>query len=61
MEIKTGRYEFAHGKKPKGKGIWFFVGPKNFGTVQAGLYSEARRKAVKRAKEFGVSHISLDS
>lgn len=51
-EIKTNKYERAHGKKPRGTGYWAF-GNSTETTVWFvyGTYSEAKRKAAKEAKE----------
>jgi hypothetical protein len=29
VEVRTSRYEFAHGKKPRGHGRWGFYNPKD--------------------------------
>jgi hypothetical protein len=68
-EVGNTDYEFAHGKKPKGHGSWFFVahrGGINFGKDVEGedyiqlhqmSYGDAKKAAIKWAKSKG--HTSL--
>ena len=63
VEILTGDYEFSHGHKPRGCGVWYFctVDPRrnqkyldhllpNFN----GTYGEAKRQAVAYCREHGI-------
>lgn len=58
MHLDTERYEFSHGKKPKGRGAWMFemTGTDGEGrytteTLRAsGTLTEARRQAVRDFK-----------
>ena len=58
MEFITKYYEFAHGRKPKGYGRWFFkiTGTDNEGRYlteqveETGKLTEARRMAVREFK-----------
>lgn len=58
--VNTSSYEFAHGKKPRGDGQWAF-------TIKCdthwfcGTYSEAKRKAIKKATELKAFQIDLQS
>lgn len=64
-EVDRGDYEWTHGRKPSGKGSWFFVAHKggiNFGKHVEGedyiqlnqmSYSDAKKAAVKWAKSKG--------
>lgn len=64
VTVETGRYERAHGKKPKGNGQWLFsydsnaVDPKEYVEVPGAMnYSDAAKFAAKKAKEAGKSYI----
>lgn len=72
MKIETGQFEFAHGKKPRGIGQWFF----NFGhlvsgpgsltfedlAAPAGLsYGEAKQWAIAKARELDAVRVSVCS
>lgn len=62
------RYEYEHGKKPRGRGFWAF----KFGNEKrlrwyppltsgkyAMMYSDAKKSAIKDAKKKGYNSISL--
>ena len=50
MRVKTENYQFAHGKKPRGWGRWFFeCEGEQF--IFTAVYSEALRKAKVHFKE----------
>lgn len=53
VEVKTTHYEFAHGRKPRGTGLWMFHGynDRSGRTFEFnGTYSEAKKEAVKWAR-----------
>lgn len=62
VEVSTGEYEFSHGHKPRGRGAWAFeiAGEVTFipGIM---TYGEAKREAVKIARERGVRRIKACS
>lgn len=58
MRVETMYYEFSHGKKPRGFGMWAF---KIDGDVHffLGAYTEVKRQAIAAAKELGVTRIEV--
>ena len=53
--VRTEKYEWAHGKKPRGTGTWAF-GNRDESVVwfEYGSFTEAKRKAVANAdKKLG--------
>lgn len=67
ITVKTSQFEFAHGKKPRGQGGWFFNFPHvNQGSENAtffvnGTYGDAVKKAKARAAELGTSTVVVCS
>lgn len=62
MEVSTSRFEFDHGRKPRGFGMWafFFEGetePRWF----SGTFGEAKKMAVAEARRHGVSRMRVGS
>jgi len=56
VSVSTEQYEFCHGGLPKGRGNWMFfysVGAAMRTFRWSGLYSEAKREAVKSAGSQG--------
>jgi hypothetical protein len=43
----VNQYIFTHGKRPSGKGLWAFKGADGKITFINGLYSEAKKQAIK--------------
>ena len=61
VSISTSSYEFSHGKKPKGCGTWaFLIGKEQFWFNNM-MYSEAKKQAVKQAKELNIFSIKVES
>lgn len=61
-EVSTSRYEFSHGRSPRGQGSWgFFLGSSSLEDLfwANGTYSEARRAAVAEANRRGVSSVEV--
>lgn len=58
VSVKTSRFVSAHGKAPKGRGLWAFLidGHEVF---IPGMYTDARIEAAKRAKAMKVNSIEL--
>ena len=62
IEVSTSEYEFAHGKRPRSDGTWaFFFDRVTEPFFVNGSYSEAKRQAIKYAKERGYSRIEVGS
>ena len=60
--VYTDRYERAYGKMPRGYGNWCFSNRKGDWNVwYFGKYSEAKKAAVKAAKEAGILVIYTES
>lgn len=59
MRVSTTDYEFTHGRKPRGFGMWWFcisachqeTAPYVTMMTYTGHYSEAKAKAIKAAKQ----------
>lgn len=48
--VDTTKYERSHGKKPRGRGLWWFGDWNENWTVQCeGTYTEAKKAALKAA------------
>jgi hypothetical protein len=66
IEVDTSEFEFAHGKKPRGRGGWAFGFTRRatledlYWTHNA-TYSEATKLAKAKARELGVHTIHLQS
>jgi len=58
VSVNTTEFEFSHGYKPRGYGLWWF----EIGTEQecfSGLYHGARFKAIKKARASGVFRVKV--
>jgi len=54
--VNTDKYRWSHGKKPRGKGQWWFeIGSDDFGLNAT--YGEAVKAARKKAELEGVNEI----
>lgn len=59
VEVSTSEFEFAHGRKPRGRGGWgFFFGDDRAAEVEWApgggiLYADAKRWAIEEAKRRG--------
>jgi hypothetical protein len=62
-QFKTHEYEFAHGKKPRGRGMWAFVPanyvwgddmPEDAIAWANGTYTDAKREVAKRYPKIHV-------
>jgi len=63
VNVSTSKYEWAHGRKPRGVGYWaFFFGGKKFETFwHFGSYTEAKVAAVAEAKRKKVATMEVGS
>lgn len=60
MRVNTSRYEFNMCEKPQGFGDWIFrIGCETF-WFENMEYKEARRKAVRKAKQLDIDGIYLE-
>lgn len=65
MNIQTELYQFAHGKKPRGFGLWAFVfqlmnGEKETHFI-SGTYGKAKKEAVEIARVIGAYRVQVGS
>ena len=61
VEFNTNKYLGAHGKKPKGNGKWVFdIGGEEF-SPKSMNYTDAKKEAAKKAKEKGVTTVTVMS
>jgi len=59
IEFNTSKYKGAHGKEPKGTGVWAFkVGDEEFITKSMS-YADAKKEAAKKAKEKGARSVTV--
>ena len=59
IEFNTSKYMGAHGKEPKGTGVWAFkVGDEEFMTKSMS-YADAKKEAAKKAKEKGARFVTV--
>ena len=67
VEVSTTQWEFAHGRRPSGRGYWLFqMGDQSrldelFQVPGLVVFSEARRQAVREAVRRGVHRVSVCS
>jgi hypothetical protein len=62
IEVSTKEFKFAHGKRPRSEGTWvFFFDRVTEPFFVNGSYSEAKKAAIKFAKERGYQRIAVGS
>jgi hypothetical protein len=67
VEVSTVDFEFAHGRKPRGHGMWgFYFGFSRRNVVQEPVfftasYAAAKRQAVAAAAARGFTHVEVGS
>lgn len=62
VAVRTERYEWAYGKKPRGTGRWAFGNYKHEKIeFFDGSYSEAKAKAIRWAKMNNMSTIYVET
>lgn len=66
IQIETTRYEFAHGRKPKGRGSWAFIREASHGQEERVIFApsnltlrEASAVARKRVRDEGFQDATL--
>ena len=64
VHVDTREYEMAHGKKPRGTGLWWFHlvdghGEPVLDVQYTGTYTEARKWAVGAAEQQGDPEVSV--
>ena len=58
IETNTTKFEFSHGKKPKGFGVWCIkIGSKEFWFN--GEFSNVKAQAKAKAKELKINFITV--
>jgi hypothetical protein len=61
VTVDTNTFEFAHSKSPRGTGFWFFFGPGGEEFSFSGSFAQAKKAAVKWAKENGFNQVEVGS
>jgi hypothetical protein len=66
VHVDTREYEFAHGRKPRGTGLWWFhvvdqQGETMVAVQYTGTYTEARHWAVGQAQQVGSVDVVVGS
>lgn len=64
IEINTTEYEWAHGRKPRGRGSWAFAPYRDRDELRRafwdnGLYADAKRKAKAHFAALGVDDLKV--
>lgn len=55
VTINTNHFEWSHGRKPKGYGLWWFATDLGPDFSFTGSYGQAKRYAVTVAKQQGAA------
>lgn len=64
MRVESRKYEFAHGRKPRGMGNWAFIFDGEEGRaffVNFSRYAEAKKEALAEAKRRGARRVEVGS
>lgn len=60
IEINTRTYEWTYGHKPRGRGSWAFeIAGETVWIPGSKIYTEAKREALKIARERGAREIKV--
>jgi hypothetical protein len=64
MVFDTSFYEFAHGRKPRGYGLWIFAPAGRPGDADAiwipcATYADAKKQAARIAKARGITRLNV--
>jgi hypothetical protein len=63
VRYSTIRFEAAHGRKPKGYGVWFFLLRSRDGTEttlpESGKYGDAKRKALRGLSPMKIKSVEV--
>jgi hypothetical protein len=58
MRVETNEYEFSHGRKPRGLGVWAFrIGEET--VFITGTFTTAKSLAAKNARAKGLDFIKV--
>jgi hypothetical protein len=60
VTVNTTKFQFSHGKSPRGTGFWFFEASNQTFSF-FGSFAEAKKEAVKWAKENGFNQVEVGS
>jgi hypothetical protein len=52
VEFSTSRYEWVHGRKPRGYSLWYFRMPDGFTFCQEGTFTQAKQAAAAHARQW---------
>ncbi len=58
MTVNTSEYEFSHGRKPRGFGLWVFQVGEEMVWLR-GAYTATKKQAIRNAKDKGVDSITV--
>lgn len=62
VEVSTTAFEFAHGRKARGTGMWaFFFEGESEARWFRGTFTEAKQTAVRAAAAAGVRRVTVGS
>ena len=64
MRVETSEYQFSHGRKPRGFGLWFFElttpkGKREF--IYSGMYGKACEAAIAHGLTLQATRIQVGS
>ena len=57
--VSTLRYESEYGKAPRGLGTWIFFGKNGWSFEFFGMYGEAKKAAIEKAKQDRIAMIKV--
>jgi hypothetical protein len=63
-ESSAADYKFTHGKSPKGTGLWLFSLHRNGASTDVqifGLYSAAKKSAIREARSLGCDTVTVNT
>jgi len=52
VEFSTSRYEWVHGRKPRGYGLWYFRMPDGVTFSREGTFPQAKQAAAAHARQW---------
>ena len=60
IRFETHEFEFAHGRKPRGRGLWAFeIGGETFWAKGSVLFSQAKLQAAREARQRRVEVVKV--
>lgn len=58
VDVRTDKYIFVHGRKPRGFGLWYFIVGDELIAI-TGNYSQAKDEAIRYAIRHNVARIDV--